>query len=106
MDVCMRLFCVCVVLCVDSGLATGWSLVQGVLPTVYRIKKLKKRPKSNGPPPTSAWRHRGHGKHSLLYCCLLDRVYRAVAWQRVDEIRYNRFRKFQYSHLVESSPQS
>jgi hypothetical protein len=28
-------------LCVGSGLATGWSHVQGVLPTVYRIKKLK-----------------------------------------------------------------
>jgi hypothetical protein len=37
----MRLFCVCVVLCVGSGLATGWSTVQRVLPTVYRIKKLK-----------------------------------------------------------------
>jgi hypothetical protein len=24
MDVCVRLFCVCVVLCVGSGLATGW----------------------------------------------------------------------------------
>jgi hypothetical protein len=33
--------CVCVVLCVGSGLATGWSSFQGVLPTVYRIKKLK-----------------------------------------------------------------
>jgi hypothetical protein len=38
---------VCVVLCVGSGLATGWSLVQGVLPTVYRINKLKNRPRSN-----------------------------------------------------------
>jgi hypothetical protein len=27
--------------CVGSGLATGWSPVQGVLPTVCRIKKLK-----------------------------------------------------------------
>jgi hypothetical protein len=34
MDVCMRLFCVCVVLCVVGGLATGWSPVQGVLPAV------------------------------------------------------------------------
>jgi hypothetical protein len=34
MDVCVRLFCVCIVLCVGSGLATGWSLVQGVLPSV------------------------------------------------------------------------
>jgi hypothetical protein len=41
MDVCLRSFCVCVVLFVGSGLATGWSPVQGVLPTVYRIKKLK-----------------------------------------------------------------
>jgi hypothetical protein len=45
MDVCVRLFCVCVILCVGSGLATGLSLVQGVLPTVYRIKKLKKAAK-------------------------------------------------------------
>jgi hypothetical protein len=36
MDVCVRLFCVCVVLCVGSGLATGLSLVQGVLPSVYK----------------------------------------------------------------------
>jgi hypothetical protein len=47
MDVCLRLFCVCVVLCVGRGLATGWSPFEGVLPTVYRIKKLKKRPRSN-----------------------------------------------------------
>jgi hypothetical protein len=39
MDVCVRLFCVCVVLRVGSGLATGWSPVQGVLLAVYRIRK-------------------------------------------------------------------
>jgi hypothetical protein len=44
---CVHLFCVCVVLCVGRGLATGLSPVQGVLPTVYRIKKLKKRPRFN-----------------------------------------------------------
>jgi hypothetical protein len=44
---CVRLFWVCVVLCVGRGLATGWSSVQGVLKTVYRIKKLKKRPRPN-----------------------------------------------------------
>jgi hypothetical protein len=33
-DVCMPLFCVYVVLFVYSGLATGWSPVQGVIPTV------------------------------------------------------------------------
>jgi hypothetical protein len=33
--------CLCAfVLCVGSGLATGWSPVQGVLPTVYIRKKL------------------------------------------------------------------
>jgi hypothetical protein len=48
MDVCVRLFCVYVVLCAGSGLATDWSPFQGVQPAVYRIKKLKKQPRSNG----------------------------------------------------------
>jgi hypothetical protein len=43
-EVCMRLFRVCIVLCVGSDLATCWSPIQGLRPTVYRIKKLKKRP--------------------------------------------------------------
>jgi hypothetical protein len=34
MDVSLRLFCDCVALCEGSGLTTGWSPVQGVLPTV------------------------------------------------------------------------
>jgi hypothetical protein len=42
MSVCV--YSVFVLSCVGSGLATGWSPVQGVLPTVYRIKKLIKRP--------------------------------------------------------------
>jgi hypothetical protein len=46
-DVYVRLFCVCVVLCAGNGLATVWSPVQRVLPTVYRIEKLKKWPRSN-----------------------------------------------------------
>jgi hypothetical protein len=45
MDVCVRVFCVYAVLCIGSGLATGWSPAQGVLPTVYSIEKLKKRPR-------------------------------------------------------------
>jgi hypothetical protein len=32
MDVCVRLFCVCVVLCVGKGIVKGWSPFQGVLP--------------------------------------------------------------------------
>jgi hypothetical protein len=31
------------VLCVGRGLAMSWSPAQGVLPTAYRIKKLKKK---------------------------------------------------------------
>jgi hypothetical protein len=45
MDICVRLCCVCVVLCGGSGLATDWSPVRGVLLTVYGSKKLKKRPR-------------------------------------------------------------
>jgi hypothetical protein len=32
--VCMRLFCVCVVLCLGRGFSTSWSPVQGVLSSV------------------------------------------------------------------------
>jgi hypothetical protein len=38
-------FCVCVVLCLGSGLATGQSLVQGVLPSVKLLKRLKEKPR-------------------------------------------------------------
>jgi hypothetical protein len=47
-DVCVRLFCVCAVLCVGSGRATGSSPVQGILPNVYGIKKLRKRWSNKG----------------------------------------------------------
>jgi hypothetical protein len=48
MDVCiMCIYCVCVVLCVGSGLPTGWSPVKGVLPAVYRVKKLRKQSRPN-----------------------------------------------------------
>jgi hypothetical protein len=43
----LRLFCVCVFLCVGRGHSTDWSPFRGVLTTVYGIKKLKKRPRSN-----------------------------------------------------------
>jgi hypothetical protein len=36
MDVCV--YSVFVLSCVGSGFATGWSLVQGVLPIVYKCK--------------------------------------------------------------------
>jgi hypothetical protein len=43
MNVCVHLFCICVVLCVGSDLATDWSPVQGVLPTVYRLIGVRVR---------------------------------------------------------------
>jgi hypothetical protein len=46
MDVCVRLLCVCVIMCVGSGIPTGSCPFQGVLPTVYNIKKLKSRTRS------------------------------------------------------------
>jgi hypothetical protein len=41
MVVCARLFSACVVLCVGSGLAMGWSSIQGVLPIVYNSRNYK-----------------------------------------------------------------
>jgi hypothetical protein len=45
MDVCVRLLCVCAVLCAGSDLATGWSPVQGVLPTMQKDQETEKAAK-------------------------------------------------------------
>jgi hypothetical protein len=37
------------------------------------------------------WAWREHRKHSIIYCCVLNRVYGDVAWQRVDQMRYNMY---------------
>jgi hypothetical protein len=47
-DVRICVFCVCLALCVGSGLTSGWSPVKGVLPNEYRIKKLKTGQGPNG----------------------------------------------------------
>jgi hypothetical protein len=52
MNVCLRLFCVCVALCVGRGLATGWSLVQGDLPIVWNRLRNWRR----GQGPTKGYR--------------------------------------------------
>jgi hypothetical protein len=59
MYVYVRLFC----FCVGSGLARGWSPIQGVLPTVYRIKKLK-----SGQVPTKGCRAIDSICESILRC--------------------------------------
>jgi hypothetical protein len=60
---CLRLFCVCVVLCVGSGLATGLSLIQGVLPSVKKkmITELKNRPG-----PSKGCRATGKKKEKII----------------------------------------
>jgi hypothetical protein len=77
---CVLLFCVYVVLCVGRGLATGWSPVQGVLPTVYRIKKLK-----NGQCPTKGcraideWMNLYHVKEmNICVCYLCEMAFKVI----------------------------
>jgi hypothetical protein len=48
MGVYMCLFCVCVVLCLGRGLATSRSLVQGVLPSIKMIMKVKEEVRAHG----------------------------------------------------------
>jgi hypothetical protein len=50
MDVWLPLLHVFVFLFIGRGLATGWSAIQGILPSVYRITKL-----GNWPGPNSHW---------------------------------------------------
>jgi hypothetical protein len=57
-----RSVCVYSVLCVGSGVVKGWSPVKGILPTMYMIKKLKKRPMSEG-----LWSHRDRQSVSSLH---------------------------------------
>jgi hypothetical protein len=46
--VCVCVYSVCVVLCLGRGLATIWSLVRGVLPSVKVIMKLKEEARAHG----------------------------------------------------------
>jgi hypothetical protein len=46
-DVSVRLFCACAVLCAGSGLPTSWSPSEESYRLNENIKKLKKRPRSN-----------------------------------------------------------
>jgi hypothetical protein len=72
---CVYLFCVCVVLCVGRGLSTGWSPVQGVLQTVYMIKKLKNQPwftKRTVEPWTITWLRKPWMINAIKYFDVLN----------------------------------
>jgi hypothetical protein len=90
-NVCVRLFCVCVVLCVGSGLATGWFPVHGDLSTVYRIKKLKKRPRANG-----LYSHREREREREIVCIwfsncgMPNAIYASWEWNVVLSRRVSR----------------
>jgi hypothetical protein len=56
-------YSVFVLSCIGSGLATGWSLVQGVLPIVYNCKI--KEPHKRRPRPYMGW---SAIKNSMLPC--------------------------------------
>jgi hypothetical protein len=47
MDVCMRLFCVCVILCIVNGFATGWSPSKESYQLCIGLRNWKKRLMSN-----------------------------------------------------------
>jgi hypothetical protein len=65
-DVYVCLLCVCV-LCVGSGLATGWSPIQRVLPTAYKIKEVKNRPESDKWPQS----HNNNNNNNNRLCGLV-----------------------------------
>jgi hypothetical protein len=64
MDVYVRLFSVCVVMCVGSGFATGWSPVQGLLPAVYGLRNWK-----SGYRPQGLYNRKEINVVFLLWCC-------------------------------------
>jgi hypothetical protein len=73
MDVCVCLLYVYVVLCVGSDLATGWSPVQGVLPTAYSITKLKKEASAQQRAVEPLLNEGMNEKHLLEWCILVFR---------------------------------
>jgi hypothetical protein len=99
MDVCVHLFCVCVGLCVGSSFAKGWSLMQGVLPTVYRLRNWKS---GQGPKDCRAIERKynksgGWGENRLS--CIIWKVWvsehiRAASLSRVSAAREVIFRYF------------
>jgi hypothetical protein len=72
MDVCVRLFCVCVALCVVSGLATGWSPVQGVLPCKKDYETEEEaRAQQRAVVPLLKWMNEHSNILNSIFGCLL-----------------------------------
>jgi hypothetical protein len=68
--VCMRLFCVCVVRCLGTGLATSWSPVQGVIPSVKWSRNWEISPM------LQKWEQRGGGTCAIQ--CAVNSCFKTV----------------------------
>jgi hypothetical protein len=102
MDVYVSLFCVCVVLCVGSGLAEGWSPVQGVLPNVYKVTELKcSKGQTKGCRDTVPWDSMLCSVWNRPCCfhCFSD-MSALVAWCFGSRVKYH-FRSSQYFSLLQ-----
>jgi hypothetical protein len=95
--VCMRLFCVCVVLCVGSGLATGWSLAQGVIHSLKMITELNKEARAP------------NGVEEPLKKKIITFVYNFIFWCRNKKnpsnlskkwLKHGSKRKVQFTHVL------
>jgi hypothetical protein len=60
------LFCVCAVLCLGSGLVTGWSLVQWVLPSVNRPGDWKATRAHKGCRANKKKKKKGYREQSVI----------------------------------------
>jgi hypothetical protein len=58
----------CVVLCLGRGLATSWSLVQGVLPSVKWSWKWKAEARAQGGCRASEKKKHQHYRHQFCFC--------------------------------------
>jgi hypothetical protein len=95
----VRLFCVRVVLCIGRGLATGWSLVQGFLPSVK--KRLRNWRRGQGPTKGHWWMNvviLARLLQGLFYEELQLLVISRTGWYRLSKFR--KIVQFTYSRWI------
>jgi hypothetical protein len=90
---CVRLFCACVVPCVGSGLATGWFLVQGVLPSVKNDYETEKEARTlNGlEEPLKKKALRRNITHIKTLNLFMQFSYQCEDWNRIQQLYRSTF---------------